>query len=109
MTIPCFFSDLNNFSSYDVILRGDFNLSLNNNLDKIVGASQHSNYKARKVVCSHMRAMNLSDSFRIFHPFMKTFTRIQITPFAASRLDFFCIKFANKFYAEYQCTAKCMF
>ena len=38
-----------------------------------------------------MRAMNLSDSFRIFHPFMKTFTRIQITPFTASRLDFFLV------------------
>ena len=84
-----FFNDLNNFLSYDVILGGDFNLILNNDLDKIGGASQHSNYKAREVVRSHMRAMNLSNSFRIFHPFMKTFTRIQITPFTASKLDFF--------------------
>ena len=90
---PMFFSifcnDLNNFSSYDVILGGDFNLILNNDLDKIGGASQHSNYKAREVVRSHMREMNLSGSFRVCHPFMKIFTRIQTTAFAASRLDFF--------------------
>ena len=78
-----FFNDLNNFSSHDVILGGDFILILNNDLDKIGGASQHSNYKAREVDCTHMRTMTLSDSFRIFHPFMKTFTRNQITPFTA--------------------------
>ena len=38
-----------------------------------------------------MLTMNLTDSFRIFHPFMKTFTRIQITPSTASRLDFFLV------------------
>ena len=38
-----------------------------------------------------MRAMNLSHSFLIFHLFIKTFTRIQITPFFASRLDFFLV------------------
>ena len=84
-----FFNDLNNFSSCDVILGRDFNLILNNDLDKIDGECQHSNYKASEVVRSHMRAINLSDFFRIFHPFMKTFTRIQITPFTASRIDFF--------------------
>ena len=91
MVFPNFFNDLKNFSSYDVILGGGFNLILNNDLDKIGGASQHSNYKAREAIRSHMRAMNLSDSFRIFHSFMKTFTRIQITPFTASRLNFFLV------------------
>ena len=38
-----------------------------------------------------MLTTNPRDSFRIFHPFMKTFTRIQITPFTASKLDFFLI------------------
>ena len=91
MITACFFNDLNNFSSYDVILGGDFNLILNNDLDKISGAFQCSNYKAREVVCSHMLAINLSDSFCIFHPFMKTFTRIQITPYTASKLNFFLV------------------
>ena len=86
-----FFNDHNNFSLYDTILGGDFNIILNNDLDKIGSASQHSNYKAREVVRSHMWAMNLSDFFWIFHPFMKTFTRIQITPFTASRFNFFLV------------------
>ena len=47
--------------------------------------------KLRKVVCSHMRIMNLSDFFCIFHSFTKMFTRIQITPFTASRLDVFLV------------------
>ena len=68
-----FFDNFNNFSSYDLILR-DFNIILNNDPDKIGGAFQHSNYKAREVVSSHMWAMNLSDSFCILHLFMKTFT-----------------------------------
>ena len=36
-----------------------------------------------------MRTMNLSDLFCLFFPFIKTFTRIQITPFTASRHNFF--------------------
>ena len=82
-----FFNDLNNFLSYDVILGGDF--ILNNDFDEIGGASQHSNYKAGMVVRSHMQTMNLSDSFRIFYPFTKTFTGIQITPLPLKDSTFF--------------------
>ena len=85
------FNDLNNFLFYDLILGGDFHLNQNNDLDKIGGASQHSNYKAREVVRSHMQTMNLSDSCSNFHLFVKTFTRIQITPYTASRLDCFLV------------------
>ena len=94
MTIPLFFKCfrcLNTFSLYDVILGGDFNLISNNGLDKFGGASQQSNYKAREIVRSHKRTMNLDEFFCIFYPYMKTFARIQITPFSASRLDFFLV------------------
>ena len=97
MTTHAFFKDLGNFLS-----GGDFNLILNNERDKISRTSQHSSYNAREVVRFHMRAMNLSDSFRIFDPFMKTFIRIQITPFTASRLDFFPV--SNSFTSYTQST-----
>ena len=42
-----FFNDFNNFSSYDVILGGDFNLILNNNLDKM---AVHLNTATTKLV-----------------------------------------------------------
>ena len=61
------------------------------NLIKFGGASQQSNYKARAVVRSYTRTMKLSDSFRIFYPFMKTIIRIQITPFTALRLEFLLV------------------
>ena len=80
MFFQILFNDLNNCSSYNVILEGNFNLMLNSDLDKISCESQHSNYKARETVRSHMPTMNLSNLFGIFHLFMKIFTRIQITP-----------------------------
>jgi len=55
------------------------------------GAGQHSNYKAISIVDAHMKTMGLSDIFRFLHSSAKEFTRVQIRPFTASRIDFFLI------------------
>ena len=92
---PTFYSNLFNqlqsFSTSDIILGGDFNLVLNNDLDKFGGSPQHSNYKASKVVNTNMKTLGLTDIFRSLQPTKKLFTRVQNNPFAASRLDFFLI------------------
>ena len=44
-----FFNDFNNFSFYDAIVGGDFNLDLNDDLDKIGGASQHAIIKLERL------------------------------------------------------------
>ena len=70
---------------------GDFNLVLNNDLDKLGGSPQHSNYKASNVVNTNMKTLGFTDIFCSLHPTKKLFTRVQSNPFSASRLDFFLI------------------
>jgi len=48
------FNQIQNVSFYEVILGGDFNLVLNNDLDKLGGSPQHSNYKASSAVNAHI-------------------------------------------------------
>ena len=38
-----------------------------------------------------MNILKLKDDFRLEHPLVKSFTRIQINPFTATRLDFFLV------------------
>ena len=56
---PSFYSNLFNqlqsFSTSDIILGGDFNLVLNNDLDKLGGSPQHINYKANNVANTNMK------------------------------------------------------
>ena len=83
-----FFQKLSAFSAKDLIIVVDFNLILNNTLDKI-GGPKHKNAQARNSMISHMNILKLKDVFRLKYPLAKSFTRIQINPFTATTLDFF--------------------
>ena len=85
------FNQLQNFSTSDITLGGDFNLVLNNDFEKLGCSPQYSNYKASNVVNTNMKTSGLTDIFRSLHPTKKLFTRVQNNPFAASRLEFFLI------------------
>ena len=65
---PCFFQDffqkLITFSAKDLIIGGDFNLILNDTLDKI-GGPKHKNAQARNSLISHMDILKLKDVFRL--------------------------------------------
>ena len=85
-----FFAELNNFSSEDKIIGGDFNIVLDNKLDKVNGP-KHSNQNAQEAVLTHMKKLGLHDIFRAIHPSKKSFSRFQSNPFTATRIDFFLI------------------
>jgi len=72
----------------EIILGGDFNVVLDNELDKLNGPP-HSNKAARKEILDHLKLMNLVDIFRVLRPQVKQFTRYQKNPFIASRIDYF--------------------
>ena len=82
------FSVIANFSHNDLILAGDWNVVLNDTLDKD-GGPQHVNRNSKEKIKSYMDFFNLRDVFRDFNPSKKIFTRIQIQPYTATRLDFF--------------------
>ena len=81
---PMFFSklfiDFNNVSSNDLVLEAYFNLILNDNLNKVSGATKRCNYKVREIVHSHMRTMNFSDS-SFFHPYKQILSEIKFADF----------------------------
>ena len=83
-----FFQELVTFSAKDLIISGDCNSILSNTLDKI-GRPKHKNAKARINVISPMNILKLTGVFHLKHPLTKSFTRIQINLFAATRFDFF--------------------
>ena len=82
------FSVIANFSHTDLILAGDWNVVLNDTLDKD-GGPPHVNRNSKEKIKSYMDFFNLRDVFRDFNPSKKIFTRIQIQPYTATRLDFF--------------------
>ena len=84
------FVKLNDFSKIEILLGGDFNVILNNDLDKLNG-SPHKNKLARQKILNYMKSLNLIDAYRELHPDVKKFTRLQINPLIASRLDYFLV------------------
>ena len=90
---PCFFQEffqkLITFSAKDLIIGGDFNLILNDTLDKI-GGPKHKNAQARNSVISHMNILQLKDIFRLKYPLAKSFTRIHL-----QQLDLFFFLYQN--------------
>ena len=63
---------------------------LNDTLDKD-GGPPHVNRNSKEKIKSYMDFFNLRDVFRDFNPSKKIFTRIQIQPYTATRLDFFLV------------------
>ena len=84
------FATLLNFAHDKVILGGDFNIVIDNDLDKY-GTIPHGNKATGEVVLSNMKTFKFKDAFRLKHPSEKQFMRVQNNPFAATRLDFFLI------------------
>ena len=92
-----FFSKLLHHSNTNIIIGGDFNIVLNNVLDKLNGP-KHNNQKAQKEVKDQMKTLNLIDVFRELYPNKKEFTRFQSNSPTATRLDFFLT--AKNFFHE---------
>ena len=84
------FSAITEFPNNDLTLAGDWNLVLNNQLDKD-GRHPHANKNSKVRLKSYMKFFNLNDVFRNFFPSKKVFTRIQLQPYTATRLDFFLV------------------
>ena len=80
---------------------GDFNVTLNNDLDKLNG-SPHKNKFARQEILNYMKSLNLIDAYRELHPDVKKFTRFQINPLIASRLDYFLVS-KNLYFQVKEC------
>ena len=70
------FSAIAGFSNADLILGGDWNLVLNDHLDKDGGPS-HANKNSKERLKSYMKFFNLKDVFREINPQKKAYTRIQ--------------------------------
>ena len=84
------FSTLSDFSSLDYILAGDWNVVLDNQIDKD-GGPKHANKLSRERLKSYINDFALCDIYRESNPSRKAYTRIQSQPYTATRLDFFLI------------------
>ena len=92
------FSILSNFSKHDVVLAGDWNLVLYDQLDKD-GGPVHTNSASKECLKSYINEFNLIDIYRELNPSRKTYTRTQSQPYTSTRLNFFNW---NKFTSSHQ-------
>ena len=82
------FSTLSDFSSLDYILAGDWNVVLDNQIDKD-GGPKHANNLSRERLKSYINDFALCDIYRESNPSRKALTRIPSQPYTATRPDFF--------------------
>ena len=95
------FVKLNDFSKNEILMRGDFIVTLNNNLNKLNG-SPHRNKLARQEILNYMKSLNLIDTYRELHHDVKKYTRFQINPLIANRLDYFLVS-KNLYFQVKEC------
>ena len=81
-----FFSTVGNFSEHDLVLGGDWNLVLDNKLDKD-GGPIHSNQLSEERIKLYLNVFDLCDVIRELNPFQKSFMRYQSRPYTTTRLD----------------------
>ena len=85
---PAFFDSLflaiSDFAKSDIILEGNWNVILDDQLDKDQG-SIHSNKKVKEKLKSCVNCFNLQDIFRELHPSKKAYTRFQARRYTAAR------------------------
>ena len=74
-----------------LIMAGDWNTVLNNNLDKLGGAAQHANKNYQSYINNMMSDYGLCDIFRLSRGDERVYTHFNKTFKTASRLDFFLI------------------
>ena len=72
------------------IICGDFNLTLNPNID-CFNYKHINNPEARKIITNMIKENNLFDTFRELHPILKRYTWRRTNPLKQSRLDFFLV------------------
>ena len=82
-----FFTEVSNFLNANLIFGEDWNLVLNNLLDKD-GGPPHANRKSKKRLKSYIDFFNLADIFCITYPMKKVYKRFQSQPYTATRIDF---------------------
>ena len=88
LSLTLFFSTVVNFSKHNLVLGGDWNVVLDNKLDKD-GRPVRSNQLSKEKVESYLKVFDLCDVFRDLNPFKKSFMRYQSRPYTATKLDFF--------------------
>ena len=74
-----------------IIMAGDWNTVLNNNLDKLGGAAQHANRKYQTFINTMIEDYGLCDIFRTSRGNERKYTHFNKKSKTASRLDFFLI------------------
>ena len=74
-----------------LILAGDWNAVLNNDLDKVGGAGAHKNANCRKLLNDIMVDWGFTDIFRLNNPNARIFTHLDKQHNTRTRLDFFLI------------------
>ena len=83
------FAILQNLQCENWIIGGDFNLVIDDKLDKAGGRGGHKNVRARRTICNLMEEFGLSDIYRLKHPNEKRYSHIQKSPKVLTRIDFF--------------------
>ena len=78
-----FFSTVVTFSKHELVLGRDWNLVLDNKLDKD-GGPIHSNQLSKENIKSYLNVFDLCDVFRKLNLFKKSFTRYQSRPYTAT-------------------------
>ena len=75
---------------HDIIIGGDFNVTLNNTLDKLYG-EPHNDQLAQKRLFSFMQLHKLVDIHQVLKPFKMRYTRYQFNTAIAKHLDYFLV------------------
>ena len=84
------FSYITNFENEKVIVVGDWNVTLNPNIDTAHYSSQ-GNRRARAVILEFMEQECMSDIWRMQHATKRSFTWRRSSPLKLARLDFFLV------------------
>ena len=83
-------NDFEDFATGHKIICGDYNLTLNSNMDR--WNSTNENQKSQDVLCQYIEDNNLMDIWRVRHPTTRQYTWERMNPTrSASRLDFFLV------------------
>ena len=74
-----------------IILAGDWNTVINNDLDKLGGNQTHSNKKCQHLLNTAMSELGLHDPLRLHNETERKYTHFNKKCKTASRLDFFLV------------------
>ena len=81
---------IENLDCIYVIVGGDFNLVMNNCIDRNRDNNSNQKPHAKEVLCQYMQDSNMSDVWRKLHPDKKSFTWVKTVPkLCWSRIDWF--------------------